>query len=107
MPKILIITLIRGIDTKSLISSSVSFPDVLEMKNYVDNELYDLNFGTSYTLYAINIRAGYEKYSGHCYSYVKVDNDWICFNDNSTNYEKPYYILESVVGLYYIKENYK
>ena len=107
LPKILIITLIRGIDTKSLTPPSVSFPDVLEMKNYVDNELYDLNFGTSYTLYAINIRAGYEKYSGHCYSYVKVDNDWICFNDNSTNYEKPYYILESVVGLYYIKENYK
>ena len=41
--KILIITLIGGIDKKSLISSSVSFPYVLEMKNYVDNVIYDLN----------------------------------------------------------------
>lgn len=38
LPKILIITIISGIDKKSFISSSVSFPDVLEMKNYIDND---------------------------------------------------------------------
>ena len=47
LPKFLINTLILGIDTKSLISSSISFPYVLEMKNYVDNDIYDLNLGTT------------------------------------------------------------
>lgn len=47
LPKILINTLILGIYTKSLISSSISFPYVLEMKNYVDNDIYDLNLGTT------------------------------------------------------------
>ena len=47
LPKILINTLILRIDKKSLISSLISFPYVLEMKNYVDNDIYDLNFGTT------------------------------------------------------------
>ena len=46
-PKILINTLILRIDKKSLISSLISFPYVLEMKNYVDNAIYDLNLGTT------------------------------------------------------------
>ena len=52
-----------------------------------------------------NIRQGSTIHSGHCYSYVKVDNDWICFNDSYAHQENPTYSLDAVVGLYYVKNN--
>ena len=105
LPKILIISFDRGIEGKDLFSSFVSFDEKIDLKNYVENDLYDINLGTKYTLFAINIREGSTKYSGHCYSYVKVENDWVCFNDNDSKIEQPLYCLNSVVDLYYIKEN--
>ena len=104
LPNILIISFDRGIEGKTLISSTISFDNILELKNYIDDDLYDLKLGTTYELFAINIRQGITKSSGHCYSYVKVENDWICFNDSSTNYEKPRFSSSSVVGLYYVKK---
>ena len=105
LPEILIISFIRGIEGKNIINSFVSFNDILEMRNYIDEDLYDIKLGTKYNLYSINIREGNEKSFGHCFSYVKVGKDWICFNDNHTNLEKPKFSLENVIGLYYIKNN--
>jgi len=105
LPNILIISFDRRIEGKDLISSYVSFNEKLEMKNYIDKDLYNINFGTIYQLFAINIRQGSTVYSGHCYSYVKIENKWVCFNDTSAHYENPKYCLNSVVGLYYIKDN--
>ena len=105
LPNILIISFDRGIEGKDLISSYVSFNEKLEMKNYIDKDLYNINFGTIYQLFAINIRQGSTVYSGHCYSYVKIENKWVCFNDRYVHYENPKYCLNSVVGLYYIKDN--
>ena len=107
LPKILIISLDRGIEGIELISSFVSFDEQLDLKNYVEEDLYDINLGTRYKLFAINIREGSTKSSGHCYCYVKVGNDWICFNDSDSKIEQPIYCLNSVVGLYYIKENFE
>ena len=106
LPKILIISLDRGIEGKALISSFVSFEELLDLKNYVEEDLYDINLGTRYKLFAINIREGSTKSSGHCYCYVKVGNVWVCFNDSYCKIEEPIYCLNSVVGLYYIKENF-
>lgn len=105
LPKILIISFDRGIEGKELISSFVSFDEILELKNYIDKDLYDFSLGTTYKIYAINIRQGSTKASGHCYSYVKVENEWICFNDSYTCLENPKFSSNSVAGLYYIKQN--
>lgn len=105
LPNILIISIDRGIEGKELISSCVSFEEKLELKNYIDKDLYNINLGTTYKLYGINIRQGSTKYSGHCYSFIKIGNDWFCFNDSYAHSENPKYCLNSVVGLYYIKEN--
>jgi hypothetical protein len=107
LPHILIISLNRGIEGKPLVSFNVSFDDVLELKDYIDQDLYDIKLGTTFKLFGINIRQGSTIHSGHCYSYVKVDNDWICFNDSYAHYENPVYSLNTVVGLYYIKNNLK
>ncbi len=107
LPNILIISLNRGIEGKPLVSYNVSFDEALELKDYIDEDLYDIKLGTTYKLYAINVRQGSTIYSGHCYSYVKVDNDWVCFNDSYAHCEKPVYSMNAVVGLYYIKNNFK
>lgn len=105
LSEILIISINRGIEGKKLISSLIHFDDILELKNYIDEDLYDYKLGTSYKLFAINIREGSSKSSGHCYCYVKVENDWICFNDSQIHDIKSSFSLRSVVGLYYVKEN--
>ena len=107
LPNILIISINRGIEGKPLASYNVSFDDALELKDYIDKDLYDIKLGTTYKLYAINVRQGSTIHSGHCYSYVKVDNDWVCFNDSYAHCEKPFYSMSAVVGLYYMKDNLK
>jgi ubiquitin C-terminal hydrolase len=104
LPKILIITFVRGIEGKNLISSYVSFYDKLDLSKYIDYDLYDINLGTTYKLYAINLRKGDTKSSGHCFSYVKINGNWFCYNDSYVHKENPNYNLNSVVGLYYIKD---
>ncbi len=104
LPKILIISFVRGIEGKDLISSSISFEEELDLKDYVEKDLFDKNVITKYELFAINIRQGFTKTSGHCYSYVKVKNEWICYNDTSAHPEKPNYTSNKVAGLYYIKK---
>ena len=105
LPKILIISFTRGIEGKDLISSAISFYEELELKKYIDKDLYNINLGTRYKLFGINIRQGSTKYSGHCYSYVRVKNEWICYNDRDAHKENPNFTLNSVAGLYYIKDN--
>lgn len=104
LPKILIISFIRGIEGKDLISSSISFEEELDIGNFIDKDLVNGKIGTIYKLYAINIRQGFSKSFGHCFSYVRVKNEWICFNDSYVHKGKPSFNLNNVVGLYYIKE---
>ena len=105
LPKILIISFVRGLEEQNLITSSVSFEEEIDLQNYIEKDLFDNNLGTKYKLYAINVRVGYTKSSGHCYSYVKVKNEWICFNDTSAYKSNPSFNLNSVAGLYYINKD--
>ena len=105
LPKVLIISFDRGIEGKDLISSYISFDEELELKEYIDKDLCDQNLGTKYKIFGINIREGNTKNFGHCYSYVKVNKEWICYNDSAVKKEKPSFTLNSVVGLYYIHES--
>ena len=105
LPKILIISFVRGLEGQNLITSSIRFEEELDLKDYVEKDLFDGNIGTKYKLFAINIRQGYTKTSGHCYSYVKVKNEWICYNDSDARPEKPSFNLNKVAGLYYIKKD--
>jgi ubiquitin C-terminal hydrolase len=104
-PKVLIISFVRGIEGKDLISSSISFDEEIDLKDYIDKDLTNKNSGTRYKLYAINIREGYTTNFGHCYSYVKINNEWICFNDSYVHKEEPSFNLNTVAELYYIKDD--
>ena len=101
LPKVLIITFDRGVEGKALISHNVSFDEELELKNYIDKDLCNISSGTKFKLFGINIREGSTKNFGHCYSYVKVQDEWICYNDSSVHKETPRFTLNNVVGLYY------
>ena len=105
LPKILIMSFVRGIKGKNLITSSISFEEEIDLKDYIEKDLFNNNLGTKYKLYAINIREGQNKKSGHCYCYVKVKNDWICFNDSVAYKENPHFKLNSVAGLYYVNSD--
>jgi len=105
LPKILIISFVRGIEGKELISSAISFDEKLDLKNYLETDLFNNNLETKYKLYTINIREGLTKTFGHCFSYVKVKNEWICYNDSFVHKKKPSFNLNSVAGLYYMNED--
>ena len=92
----MIISFVRGLEEQNLITSSVSFEEEIDLQNYIEKDLFDNNLGTKYKLYAINVRVGYTKSSGHCYSYVKVKNEWICFNDTRGYKSNPSFNLNSV-----------
>lgn len=107
LPKILIISFVRGIEGKNLITSTIQFEEELDLKDYIDYDLFNNNLGTRYRLFAVNCRVGSTKTSGHCFSYIKIINDWVCFNDKDAHMEKPKLSLDSVVGLYYYNEDIK
>ena len=92
----MIISFVCGLEEHNLITSSVSFEEEIDLQNYIEKDLFDNNLGTKYKLYAINVRVGYTKSSGHCYSYVKVKNEWICFNDTREYKSNPSFNLNSV-----------
>ena len=46
---------------------------------------------------------GYIRHSGHCYSYIKVNNKWFKFNDEYVHENIPKNPSNHVVGLYYIQ----
>ena len=105
LPKILIISFVRGLEGQDLISSFISFEEELDLKDYIEKDLFDRNTVTQYRLFAINIREGFTKTSGHCYSYIKVNNEWINYNDSYVHPEKPSFNLNNVAGLYYLKKD--
>lgn len=103
LPKVLIISIDRSILGQSLIDYKLNFKESLEISQFVDKDILDVNY-VNYNLYAINECYGHTKESGHYYSYIKIAKNWHKFNDRSVTNESPSLSSKYVVGLYYIKE---
>ena len=79
----------------------VSFEDILDLKDFCDEDLYKLN--TRYRLYGTINHIGNINY-GHYYSYIKINDMWYEFNDSivkKINYME--YNSSSVCVLFYEK----
>ena len=77
---ILILSLQRFDPYLSMKSSiRVSFEDILDLKDFCDEDLYKLN--TRYRLYGTINHIGNINY-GHYYSYIKINDMWYEFNDS-------------------------
>lgn len=106
LPEILIISFDRGVIGKNVIKTFVSFPEVLNLEDYIDTELKNYNKiqCTSYRLYAINERYGQYKTQGHYVCYIKI-NDWYSFSDLYVIQSSPPFSSQNVFGLYYIRND--
>ena len=96
LPEILIFTLERYQGENN--DAEIEPDDSIEMKNYVDNCL--INTRTSYELFAINIRFGKTKNSGHEICQVKRKGKWLEFNDEF-GYAKVKDYNRNSYGLFY------
>ena len=104
LPKILILSINRSFLGDFFNDKVISFSDTLDIKKFIDTDLLD-NENTEYKLYAINECRGHTKKYGHYYSYIKVNNIWYKFNDNSVTCEQPKFSSEYAVGLYFINKD--
>ena len=104
LPKILIISVNRAFLNKNFNDNMITFSDTLDVKKFIDNDLLKPK-NTEYKLYGINICEAHTKNYGHCYSFIKIDDNWYKFNDNVVKKEQPNFSSRYVVGLYYINNN--
>ena len=105
-PKILILSLQR-IDqaTRKKNECFVSFPQVLDMSEFIDQELNIDKPKPIYTLFAVVNHIGNMDY-GHYFSYIKFDKrqDWYEFNDSSVkNIGNKIESFPYAYALFYIK----
>ena len=108
LPEILIVTINRVLSNKNINNSRVMFNGILDLKNYIDYDLFnDNNKKTTYHLYAIN-ECIHDSRTSHYICYIKIENKWFIFDDdrrveefyvNSENLSSP-----SVVGLFYKRD---
>ena len=73
------------------------------MSPFIDKDFLSNIKSTKYKLFAVNECYGYIRHSGHCYSYIKVNNKWFKFNDEYVHENIPKNPSNHVVGLYYIQ----
>ena len=106
LPNILIITINRALLGKSFNSNILSFNETLDLKEFIDEDILGKDKKTLYRLYAINECFGFIKDYGHYYSYIKLENNWIKFDDKIWKNENPKFESRYVVGLYYVKEDF-
>jgi len=109
LPNILIISINRVMHGSSFynkfFSNRLIFEEKLDLKDYLENDF--MVGDTNYELYGIN--ECYKKifFSGHYYSYVKINNQWYKFDDLSVEpVIKPNMDSKYVVGLYYVKKSF-
>ena len=103
LPKVLIFSINRAILGRPFNTDIISYEDVLDMSPFVDEDFLCEKKSTKYKLFAINECLGYSRKSGHCYSYIKINNSWYKFNDDFVCEEYPNNASKYVVGLYYIQ----
>jgi ubiquitin C-terminal hydrolase len=110
LPKILIISIVRAIKNKDLIQSLLTFPKILNLKDYVDKELISLHpggkndYNAKYKLFAINEKSGGFDFNGHYYCHINIVNEWFKFMDEIVKKSNLFFTSKKVVGLFYKKE---
>ena len=83
--------------------AKIQFDENLDMKDFVDNEIFD-NSSTKFRLWGILCHRG--NYSnGHYYSYVKMNGSWFCFDDNVVNFGNPDFNSSDVYSLFFTRVN--
>ncbi len=106
LPNILIISINRCLNNESLNNSEVIFDEILDLKKYVDTDLFNIdNNKTKYNLYAIN-ECFHNNRISHNVCKIKINKKWYLFDDEKKvreifNNKRS----NSVVGLFYIREN--
>ena len=103
LPKILILSINRAILGRNFNTDNISYEDYLDMSPFIDKDFLSNIKSTKYKLFAVNECYGYIRHSGHCYSYIKVNNKWFKFNDEYVHENIPKNPSNHVVGLYYIQ----
>ena len=107
LPKILIISIKITIINKDLIRAILNFPDSLNLKYYIDNDLIYLNprnkkkINTEYKLFATNNKSGNFDSSGHYYCQINIEKSWFLFSDEIVKKRNIDYSSKNVVGLFY------
>ena len=81
LPKILILSLQRMRKYRNKNNTKVYFKETINLKDYIDDEICK-NYYCEYQLYAIANHKGTIDF-GHYYAYIKINGNWIEFNDNN------------------------
>ena len=103
LPEILIVSINRVLNNKYMNYSRLSFNDTLDLKNYIDFDLFkDDQKRTTYSLYAINECVHTNKYS-HYKCYIKMENKWFIFDDDKKveQFNGSFKNSPFIVGLFY------
>lgn len=102
LPEILIITIVRAVFKEDLNNTNINFPKILNLKNYIDFDLLDINkINTKYELFAINEKIGNSKSFGHYYCHIYLENNWYLFDDELVKIDEINLCSKEVVGLFY------
>ena len=107
LPNILIISINRCLVNQYMDNTEVIYEETLDLEKYIDTDLFNIkNNKTKYNLYAINECIHFNRAS-HNICKIKINNIWYIFDDEkkARNLLFNYKRSNSVVGLFYIKEN--
>ena len=106
IPKVIIITIVRSFINRELISTSLEFPEELNISDYTDKDLIIKNECLKFKLFAINEKEGIFKKNGHYYCLIQLRNEWYKFDDRKVNKinrnSNEAFFSRNVVGLFYI-----
>lgn len=107
LPNILIISINRCLVNQCLNNTEVIYDETLNLEKYIDTDLVNIkSIKTKYNLFAIN-ECIHSNIISHYICKIKINNKWYIFDDEK-KVRNLYSINKrsnSVVGLFYIKEN--
>jgi hypothetical protein len=103
LPKILIISINRAILGRNFNDDNLKYDEYLDVNQFIDKDILNDKKSNIYKLFAVNECIGHTRLSGHCYSYIKIKDEWYKFNDDFVSRQSPDFSSNYVVGLYYIQ----
>jgi len=93
LPRILILNVKRFGADGSKLKNTLNFEEEIQIDSdylSLDKEKYsesaqNKEFNHIYRLYALIVHEGYSTGSGHYYAYIKNNEKWYCYNDDTSN----------------------